>query len=437
MSGYSGIDGSEGASGYSGYSGTSGESGISGYSGTSGQDGASGVSGYSGVAGEYAASGYSGYSGYSGATGSDGSAGISGVSGYSGAKGSDGTIGVDGASGVSGYSGASGTSGAKGSDGISGYSGTSGTNGVIGNIFPPAHSSTYVKATSQYSTSYVPHFATDPSKPLTGSYSSNAWISVNGTYTNQRFHIDLGSSRIIDRIYYENLHNNGSSIQYGVKNFTLWGSNDASAFADTTYATDTNWTEITGLSQTSFDQHVAANVADPKYITILGNVTAYRYYAFKIADGWTTTGFMGVRRLTLQYAGGLVGLSGFSGYSGYSGIRSIGGMGVTLTSETAAVTASTTVPKNTIYAPYAMTISSVYAFLTTAGSTASTLDIHKNGTTIFSTRPTIDASEYTTATAAAAYAFAAGANVIAANDKLEFFVDTAGTGITGVKMFLL
>jgi hypothetical protein len=112
-------------------------------------------------------------------------------------------------------------------------------------------------------------------------------------------------------------------------------------------------------------------------------------------------------------------------------------MGFALSDELSAITGSTSTPKVIYYCPAAVTLSSVFASLRTAGSTASTFDVHKNGTTIFSTRPTIDANEYSTATAATASVFSAGANVFAAGDKIELFVDTAGTGITGAKIFLL
>ena len=163
--------------------------------------------------------------------------------------------------------------------------------------YPPYHSDTYVKATTKYDTSYWPYFATDPAKSLTGSWTNNSWVTGSGVATNQRFHIDLGSAITVKRIYYENCHDSGGNTTLGAKNFTFWGSNTAAAFADLTYATDTNWTQLTA-SQSTFDQHVAANQADPKYITIT-NTTAYRYYAVKIADGWSA-GSCALRRIELQ-----------------------------------------------------------------------------------------------------------------------------------------
>ncbi len=167
-----------------------------------------------------------------------------------------------------------------------------------GKQYPYAQSDTYVKATSKYSTSFWPYYATDPTKSLTGSNATGAWGSANGTTTNQRFHIDLGSAKVIRGIYYENHHSAGAETDIGVQNFTLWGSNTAASFADLTYATDTGWTELT-VSQNTFDQHAAADAADPKYITVT-NTIAYRYYAFKFADNYGDAALMGVRRIELM-----------------------------------------------------------------------------------------------------------------------------------------
>jgi hypothetical protein len=164
--------------------------------------------------------------------------------------------------------------------------------------YPPAHNSTYVKATTRYDANHAEYMATDPAKTLTGTWDANVWLSQNTVITNQRFHIDLGAAKIIERIYYENAHSIGGFTAYGIKNFTLWGSNDAAAFADLDYSHDTGWTQIS-LDSSQFAQHVAADQADPKYILTIG-ATPFRYYAFKIADGWGGETTIGVRRLVLQ-----------------------------------------------------------------------------------------------------------------------------------------
>lgn len=171
--------------------------------------------------------------------------------------------------------------------------------------YPPAYSGTYVKATSSNQSAYN---ATDPSKSLTGGMSGNCWASSMYTTTNQRFHIDLGSAKVIKRIYYENYHDNGGTTSGGAKDFTLWGSNDAGAFANMTYSLDADpngtwsWTQLT-TSQTSFNQHIGSNVADPNYI-LLTNTSSYRYYAFKFANNYGSSLGVGVRRIELQTENG-------------------------------------------------------------------------------------------------------------------------------------
>lgn len=162
--------------------------------------------------------------------------------------------------------------------------------------YPPENSATYVKATSILaSPAYDPWLSTDNTQILTGDWTSHTWLG-NGN-SNQRYHIDLGSAKVINRIYYENGHSLGGNTGAGVKNFILQGSNEASAFAETTYANDTNWTTISSGLQ--MEQHAAGDAADPKYITV-NNGTAYRYYALKIADNWSPVGFTGFRRVELQ-----------------------------------------------------------------------------------------------------------------------------------------
>ncbi len=176
------------------------------------------------------------------------------------------------------------------------------SNGAAGftSQYPPVQSDDYVKVTSKYSTNFWPYYATDPTKSLTGDSNNNSWATANTVVTNQRFHIDLGSAKVATRIYYENGFHLAGYYTDGVKNFTIWGSNEATAFAELTYGTDTNWTQITP-SQSTFDQHIALDQADPKYIT-LTNSTAYRYYAFKFADNYGGS-YMRVRRITLQTGG--------------------------------------------------------------------------------------------------------------------------------------
>ncbi len=164
--------------------------------------------------------------------------------------------------------------------------------------YPSAHDAAHVKATTTYDDASVkPYFATDPGTSKTGGASYNGWMTPSGTSTNQRFHIDLDSTKVIKRVYYENYHTSGGSTNRGANNFTIWGSNTEASFLELTYATDTGWTQITP-AQSTFDEHSAVDEADPKYITIT-NSTAYRYYAFKFADAHGGT-ILGLRQVELQ-----------------------------------------------------------------------------------------------------------------------------------------
>lgn len=164
-------------------------------------------------------------------------------------------------------------------------------------FFPPAFSTTYVKETTPYST-YAINRAFNPAlNTLYGGVLG--WI---GAAEQQRVHVDLGSAVVVKRIRIDNANYLGSYQYRGAKNFTLWGSNDAGAFADLVYSHDTNWTQLTtDISQ--IPKHVAADVQDPCYIQVT-NTTAYRYYCLKIADVWGpgNDGYMMLERVEMMGA---------------------------------------------------------------------------------------------------------------------------------------
>ena len=171
-------------------------------------------------------------------------------------------------------------------------------------VYPFIQNDTYVKATSSIWTGAdYPYFATNPIKPLIGDSTNNCWLSnsgVPGNQINQRFHIDLGSAKIVTRIYYENYHTFGLVPEAGVKTFTFSGSNTAGDFTDLVYTDNGTWVQLT-TSQSTFDEHVALDQPNPKFI-IVTNITAFQYYAFKFADGYGYPTAMGIRRIELQIA---------------------------------------------------------------------------------------------------------------------------------------
>jgi len=105
-----------------------------------------------------------------------------------------------------------------------------------------------------------------------------------------------------------------------------------------------------------------------------------------------------------------------------------------LSDEATAITTGTA--KVTWRAPWAFTLTAVRASLNTASSSGiPTVDINEGGTTILSTKLTIDANEKTSTTAAAAAVISDSA--IADDAELTFDIDVAGTGAKGLKVTLI
>ena len=105
--------------------------------------------------------------------------------------------------------------------------------------------------------------------------------------------------------------------------------------------------------------------------------------------------------------------------------------------ETTALTTGTA--KMTFRMPYAFTLSAVRASLTTAGSTSgtTTIDINESGTTILSTKLTIDSTEKTSTTAATAAVISDTA--LADDSEITIDIDAVSGGGTekGLKVTLI
>lgn len=111
-------------------------------------------------------------------------------------------------------------------------------------------------------------------------------------------------------------------------------------------------------------------------------------------------------------------------------------IGVACSDETTALTAGTA--KVTFRMPFAMTVTAVRASLTTAQASGSifTVDINEAGTTILSTKITIDNTELTTATAATAAVISDSA--LADDAQITVDIDQIGTsGAAGLKIWLI
>lgn len=102
--------------------------------------------------------------------------------------------------------------------------------------------------------------------------------------------------------------------------------------------------------------------------------------------------------------------------------------------ETTAIT--TGAAKVTFRMPYAFTVTEVRASLNVASSSGTpTIDINEGGVSILSTKLTIDASEKTSTTAAAAAVISDA--TLADDAEITIDIDTAGTGATGLKVYLI
>jgi len=169
--------------------------------------------------------------------------------------------------------------------------------------YPTGYSTTYVKATNAEAPA---HQACNPALSVTSTdHANNSHYGDVSTGGSQRFHMDLGSAVIIRRIYYENnFFSTGTNTDNGWKTITFWGSNSATAFAELTYATNTDWVQLT-IDSSQCVQHPANSSADPHYI-LVNNSVSYRYYGFKVADGWGSGTYLGIRRIELQTQDGYV-----------------------------------------------------------------------------------------------------------------------------------
>ena len=168
----------------------------------------------------------------------------------------------------------------------------------IASYYPPYFNDTYIKATSFYSTVYPPYAACVPTNSLIGPSENITWISAASQISNQKFNIDFVSAKIPNRIYLENYHHSGSYVSRGIKNFSVFGTNSADAFNNTTYADETN---LTPLGTFTALQHIAVDLAHPQ-IFLLSNESSlsFRYVVIKIADNYGDASLIGIRHIEFQ-----------------------------------------------------------------------------------------------------------------------------------------
>lgn len=104
---------------------------------------------------------------------------------------------------------------------------------------------------------------------------------------------------------------------------------------------------------------------------------------------------------------------------------------VAVSDETTTITTGTA--KVTFRMPYAFTLTAIRASVNTASSSGiPTVDVKKNGSTVFSTLLTIDASEKTSQTAATAAVLSTTS--LSDDDEITIDITVAGTGVKGLKL---
>lgn len=127
------------------------------------------------------------------------------------------------------------------------------------------------------------------------------------------------------------------------------------------------------------------------------------------------------------------GLDGYIVLSGFN-LKPIESFVVPISDETTAITTGTA--KITMRMPYAFTLTSVKSSLTTASSSGLvTVDINEGGSSLLSTKLSIDANEKTSVTAATPAVISDSA--IASDAEITFDIDAAGTNAAGLKVTLI
>jgi hypothetical protein len=163
-------------------------------------------------------------------------------------------------------------------------------------VYPTEYSLKTVNASTWANANFYPFFAGNPALSLIGAWNPNQWLALYPTA--QWFKMNLSTTKIIRRFYYENSHNSGASTTTGVKNFLFFGSNSSESFYNRSYLNVTGWDNLTP-SAYQFIEHAGSNIPDPRCITVT-NTIAYQYYGFKFADDFGSGDYMGLRRMELQ-----------------------------------------------------------------------------------------------------------------------------------------
>jgi len=172
-------------------------------------------------------------------------------------------------------------------------------------VYPSSYDSTHVKATSYFDSRYYPFNAVNPDLSITGDMGNDvAWLAANTQHTNQKFNVDLGTIHYINLIKLVNQYHQTNTENYvnsGIKNFIVYGTNDATAFNNTDYYNIDNLTE---LGRYQAKPHSLVDRPHYQYFYIDTDL-AFRYYILRIIDdhggGAEAVGFRHIEFIDLNH----------------------------------------------------------------------------------------------------------------------------------------
>jgi hypothetical protein len=348
--------------------------------GDTGATGPAGATGVSGATGAVGASGATGPVGVSGATGATGAIGATGATGVEGATGVAGTDGATGAAGVSGATGATGVIGVSGATGATGIAGSDGATGATG---------------AQGATGATGAAGADGASGATGATGPQGATGPIG--------LGLGAT--------------------GATGATGAGVTGATGVVGVSGATGATGVGVTGATGPGGTVTIGTSAADVLSIDGGGEITADDAAADKIVF-WDDS----ASKLTYLALGDGVAIDGTTIYGQDWFV-------IAASDETTDLSTGT----NKVYfrMPYAGTLLDVRASVNTA-PTGSTLivDINEAGTSLLSTKLSIDASETTSTTAATAAVISDSA--LADDAEITIDIDQIGSTIAGkgLKVYL-
>jgi len=146
---------------------------------------------------------------------------------------------------------------------------------------------------SPASPNFNAEYAFNTTLSLTGSYQLTSYLMAGNV--NGRICVDMGASVTLYGVRISNLHDTGGATARGIKNSTIYLSDNAGDFT-ATYGTDIAMSQAwSGV----VSEHTAVDEADWQDISFT-QITSGRYLIIEFSDNWGDPSFAGMRRVQLQ-----------------------------------------------------------------------------------------------------------------------------------------